>query len=214
MDNQSNNKPSGGDWTMVIRPKRNLLELDLKEIWRYRDLIFLFVKRDFVAKYKQTILGPLWFIIQPLLTTLMFTVVFGKIAGIPTEGLPNILFYLAGIVGWNYFATCLNETSATFITNASIFGKVYFPRLTLPVSIVSSSLITFVIQFIFLIAFIVFYAIRGVSIQIGPEILLVPLLVVMMAGLGLGFGIIISSMTTKYRDLLHLVKFGVQLWMA
>ncbi len=213
MNNQSTENISGEDWTMVIRPKRHLLELDLKEIWRYRDLIYLFVKRDFVAKYKQTVLGPLWFIIQPLLTTLMFTVVFGKIAGIPTEGLPNILFYLSGIVGWNYFATCLNETSATFITNASIFGKVYFPRLTLPVSIVVSSLITFVIQFVFLIAFIIFYAFRGVSIQIGPEVLLVPVLVIMMAGLGLGFGIIISSMTTKYRDLLHLVKFGVQLWM-
>ncbi|MBU2649618.1 MAG: ABC transporter permease [Bacteroidetes bacterium] len=204
---------AGEGWTMVIRPKRSLFELNLKEIWRYRDLIFLFVKRDFVAKYKQTILGPLWFILQPLLTTLMFTVVFGKIAGIPTEGLPNILFYMAGIVGWNYFSTCLNDTSATFITNASIFGKVYFPRMTLPVSIVISSLITFVIQFVFLIAFMIYYYLRGVPIHIGAEILLVPILVILMAGLGLGFGIIISSLTTKYRDLLHLVKFGVQLWM-
>ncbi len=200
-------------WTMVMRPKRNLLEIDLKEIWRYRDLIALFVKRDFVAKYKQTILGPLWFIIQPLLTTLMFTVVFGKIAGIPTEGLPNILFYLAGIVGWNYFATCLNETSTTFVTNASIFGKVYFPRLTLPISIVLSSLITFAIQFVFLLAFILYYWLSSVEIRIGPDILLVPLLVMMIAGLGLGVGIIISSLTTKYRDLIHLIKFGVQLWM-
>lgn len=209
----ANNNSTAESWSMVIKPKRSLLEVNLKEIWRYRDLIFLFVRRDFVAKFKQTVLGPLWFIIQPLLTTLMFTVVFGKIAGIPTEGLPNILFYMAGIVGWNYFATCLNETSKTFVSNASIFGKVYFPRLTLPISIVISSMLTFVIQFVFLLCFMLYYYLKGVNIVIGWEVFLVPLLVIMMAGLGLGFGIIISSLTTKYRDLIHLITFGVQLWM-
>lgn len=201
------------NWTLEIRPKRHLLDINLKELWRYKDLIVLFVRRDFVAKYKQTILGPLWFIIQPLLTTLMFTVVFGNIAGIPTDGLPKMLFYMSGITAWNYFALCLKSTSNTFVKNAGIFGKVYFPRLAMPISIVISGLIQFFIQFLFLIGFMIYFWITGV--EFGPNIyiLLIPVLIFLMAGLGLGFGIIISSLTTKYRDLTNLVSFGVQLWM-
>ena len=201
------------NWTLVIEPKKHLFDINLKEIWRYRDLVMLFVRRDFVAKYKQTILGPLWFIIQPVLTTLMFTVVFGNLAGIPTDGLPPMLFYMAGTVAWMYFSTCLNTTSTTFITNAAIFGKVYFPRLTVPLSIVISNLIQFAIQFGLLIAFMVFYYFKGTAIHINAYVLLIPYLVLLMAFMGLGFGIVISSLTTKYRDLSNLVTFGVQLWM-
>lgn len=201
------------EWTMVIRPKRNLLDVNLRELWHYKDLIMLFVKRDFVAKYKQTILGPIWFIIQPLLTTLMFTVVFGNIAGIPTEGIPKVLFYLTGIVGWTYFSTCLNDTSQTFIKNASIFGKVYFPRLALPISVVISNLVSFVIQFVFLLCFLAYFMIVGSDVAPNVNVLLIPFLIILIAGLGLGFGIIVSSLTTKYRDLTHLVTFGVTLWM-
>jgi lipopolysaccharide transport system permease protein len=201
------------DWSMVLKPKKSLFEINLIELWQYRDLILMFVKRDFVAKFKQTILGPLWFIIQPLLTTLMFVVVFGNIAGIPTDGIPKVLFYMTGIVGWNYFSTCLNDTSQTFIKNASIFGKVYFPRLAMPLSIVISNLVSFVIQFIFLLAFLVYFILKGSDVMPGIEVLLIPFLVLLIAGLGLGFGIIISSLTTKYRDLVHLVTFGVTLWM-
>jgi lipopolysaccharide transport system permease protein len=185
----------------------------MRELWNYRDLIMLFVKRDFVAKYKQTILGPLWFIIQPLLTTLMFTVVFGNIAGIPTDGIPKMLFYLTGIVGWTYFSTCLNDTSQTFIKNASIFGKVYFPRLALPISIVISNLVSFFIQFLFLLGFLIYFMAIGSNIAPNINVLLIPVLIILIAGLGLGFGIIISSLTTKYRDLTNLVAFGVTLWM-
>jgi lipopolysaccharide transport system permease protein len=201
------------DWSMVIRPKRGLLDINMRELWNYRDLIMLFVKRDFVAKYKQTILGPLWFIIQPLLTTLMFTVVFGNIAGIPTDGIPKMLFYLTGIVGWTYFSTCLNDTSQTFIKNASIFGKVYFPRLALPISIVISNLVSFFIQFLFLLGFLIYFMAIGSNIAPNINVLLIPVLIILIAGLGLGFGIIISSLTTKYRDLTNLVAFGVTLWM-
>ncbi len=201
------------DWTMVIRPKRYLLDVNLQEIWRYRDLIKLFVRRDFVARYKQTVLGPLWFLIQPLFTTIMYTIVFGNIAKISTDGLPQILFYMSGIVGWTYFAACLNSTSNTFVANAGIFGKVYFPRLTLPISIVISNLIQFSIQFFLLLAFMLYYKIAGADFHTNIYVLLLPVLIVLMAGLGLGFGIIISSLTTKYRDLTNLVSFGVQLWM-
>ena len=201
------------DWSMIIRPKRGLLDINMRELWNYRDLIMLFVKRDFVAKYKQTILGPLWFIIQPLITTLMFTVVFGNIAGIPTDGIPKILFYLSGIVGWTYFSTCLNDTSQTFVKNASIFGKVYFPRLALPISIVISNLVSFFIQFVFLLGFLIYFMAVGSDIAPNINVLLIPVLIVLIAGLGLGFGIIISSLTTKYRDLTNLVTFGVTLWM-
>jgi lipopolysaccharide transport system permease protein len=200
-------------WDLVIRPKRNLLDINLKELWEFRDLIALFVRRDFVAKYKQTILGPLWFIIQPLLQTLMFTIVFGRIAKLSTDGLPQMLFYLAGIVPWTYFSQSLNMTSKTFVENAKIFGKVYFPRLAVPVSIVISNLIQFIIQFLFLLVFMVIFWAQGI--EFGPtiEIFLLPILIILLAGLGLGFGIIISSLTTKYRDLTNLVSFGVQLWM-
>jgi lipopolysaccharide transport system permease protein len=201
------------NWSMEIRPKRHWFDIDLKELWNYRDLVFLFVRRDFVSKFKQTILGPLWFIIQPILTTVMFVVVFGNIAKLSTDGLPQLLFYFSGITAWTYFSTTLTTTSNTFVTNANIFGKVYFPRLTLPISIVISNLVQFFIQFAFLIIFMIYYKITGFDFNINLNILLLPLLIVMMAGLGLGFGIIISSLTTKYRDLTHLVAFGVQLWM-
>lgn len=201
------------NWTMVIRPKRNLLDINFKELWRYKDLMLLFVRRDFVAKYKQTVLGPLWFIIQPILTTAMFMIVFGNIAKISTDGLPQILFYLSGLVAWNYFSACLNATSTTFTTNAGIFGKVYFPRLVSPISIVISNLIQFGIQFgIFLVIYI-YFLFAGYEIHPNIYILLTPVLLIVLAALSLGFGILISSMTTKYRDLTYLVTFGVQLWM-
>lgn len=197
----------------VLSPKRGWLEINLREIWQYRDLIMLFVKRDFVAKYKQTILGPLWFILQPVLTTLIFTVIFGRIAGISTDGIPHILFYLSGIVAWTFFASSLTETSGTFINNAGIFGKVYFPRLAMPISVIISGFLTFLIQFILLIGFMVYFVLRGTQIELTGQLLYLPFLILMLAGQGLGFGIIISSLTTKYRDLAHLVRFGVQLWM-
>lgn len=204
---------TNNEWDLIIQPKKHLLDINLKEIWQYRDLVMLFVRRDFVAKYKQTILGPLWFIIQPILTTLMFTLVFGNLAGIPTDGLPPMLFYMAGTVAWTYFSTCLTSTSTTFITNANIFGKVYFPRLTAPISIVISTLIQFAIQFALLLAFMLFYYLKGTVFHVNWYVLLIPYLIIIMALMGLGFGIIISSMTTKYRDLTNLVAFGVQLWM-
>jgi lipopolysaccharide transport system permease protein len=202
-----------GDWTMVIRPQRNLLDLRLGELWRYRDLIRLFVWRDFVSVYKQTILGPIWYLIQPLLTTLTFTVIFGRIAQLPTDGLPQFLFYMSGTVIWSYFADCLNKTSNTFVSNAGLFGKVYFPRLAVPISILISSLIAFAIQFLLFLAFLAYFFLSGSQVQPNIWILLTPVLLFMLAGLGLGFGIIVSSMTTRYRDLRFLVSFGVQLWM-
>jgi len=210
-DEQANILPD--EWTMILRPRKSLLDVNLRELWQYRDLIMLFVKRDFVSKYKQTILGPIWFIIQPLLTTIMFTIIFGNIAGISTDGIPKLLFYMSGIVGWTYFATCLNDTSQTFIKNASIFGKVYFPRLALPISVVISNLVSLVIQFVFLCCFLVYFMMTGSEVAPNIHVLWIPFLVLLMAGLGLGFGIIISSLTTKYRDLTHLVTFGVTLWM-
>jgi lipopolysaccharide transport system permease protein len=200
-------------WTKIIRPKRGFLDLRLGALWRARDLIMLFVWRDFVFAYKQTILGPLWYVIQPLLTTIVFTVIFGNIAKLPTDGLPQFLFYMSGTVIWSYFASCLTKTSDTFISNASLFGKVYFPRLAVPVSILLSNLITFAIQFVFFLIFMGYFALIGTVIHPNPWILLMPVLVIMMAGLGLGLGIIISSLTTKYRDLRFLVTFGVQLLM-
>jgi lipopolysaccharide transport system permease protein len=199
---------------MVIQPQRSLLDLRLGELWKYRDLVMLFVRRDFVAVYKQTILGPLWYLIQPLLTTITFTVIFGNIASLPTDGLPQFLFYMSGTVVWGYFAECLNKTSNTFVQNANLFGKVYFPRMAVPVSILLSNLITFLIQFGMFLVFVGYFALRGTDIQLNwLWIALSPLLMLMMAGLGLGFGIIISSLTTKYRDLRFLVQFGVQLLM-
>jgi lipopolysaccharide transport system permease protein len=201
-------------WSLVIEPQRGLLDLRLRELWHYRDLVMLFVRRDFVAVYKQTILGPLWYLIQPLLTTLTFTFIFGRIASLPTDGLPQFLFYMSGTVVWSYFAACLTKTSETFVQNANLFGKVYFPRMAVPVSVLISNLITFVIQFLLFLVFVAYFAIRGTDIQLNWSwILLSPLLILMMAGLGLGFGVIISSLTTKYRDLRFLVQFGVQLLM-
>ena len=198
---------------MVIRPQRSLFDLRLGELWRYRDLVMLFVRRDFVAFYKQTILGPLWYLIQPLLTTITFTIIFGNFANLPTDGLPDFLFYMSGTVIWTYFASCLTKTSETFVSNASIFGKVYFPRLAVPVSILFSNLIAFSIQFAFFIVFMGYFALTGADIQPNAWVLLTPFLILVMAGLGLGFGIIISSLTTKYRDLRFLVTFGVSLLM-
>jgi len=201
------------NWTMIIEPRRSWLDLRLHELWAARDLVMLFVWRDFVSVYKQTILGPLWYLIQPLLTTLVFTVIFGRIAALPTDGLPQFLFYLSGTVIWGYFAECLNKTSQTFITNANLFGKVYFPRLAVPVSILISNLITFAIQFVLFLAFVIYYMLSGAPVQPNAAALLTPLLLLIMAGLGLGFGVIVSSLTTRYRDLRFLVGFGVQLWM-
>jgi lipopolysaccharide transport system permease protein len=200
-------------WTTVIKPKDKLLHVDFKEIWQYRDLWSMFVRRDIVTQYKQTILGPLWYFIQPALTTIMYMVVFGGIAKIPTDGLPQPLFYLAGIVCWQYFADCLNKTSSTFTANAGIFGKVYFPRLIVPLATVSSNLVRMGIQFILFVVVYLYYLIVGVNVTPNSHVLLIPLLIIMLAGLALGFGILISSMTTKYRDLTFLFSFIVQLWM-
>jgi len=205
--------PESQQWTSVIRPVSGWFDIHLGELWRYRDLIMLFVRRDFVAIYKQTILGPLWFLLQPLFTTIVFTVIFGKIAKIPTDGLPQVLFYLSGVVVWNYFSNCLNKTSDTFVANAGIFGKVWFPRLSVPLSIVISNLITFAIQFVLFLGFWLYFLVNSSTINPQPLILILPLLILQMAALGLGCGIIVSSLTTKYRDLAQLVGFGVQLWM-
>ena len=201
-------------WTTEIRPKDKLLSVDFKEIWQYRDLMMLFVKRNIITQYKQTILGPLWYVIQPLMTTVMYMVVFGGIAKISTDGLPQPLFYLAGISFWQYFADCLTKTSNTFVNNAGIFGKVYFPRLVTPLSDVISNLVRFGIQFaLFLIVYLYYFIFTDANIQPNLYALLLPVLVVMLAGLALGFGILFSSMTTKYRDLQLLLSFFVSLWM-
>ncbi len=198
-------------WDMIIGPQRNLLDLRLRELWHARDLVLLFVRRDFVSVYKQTILGPLWYLIQPLLTTIVFTVVFGNIAKLPTDGLPSFLFYMSGTLIFTYFASSLSKTSETFTNNANLFGKVYFPRLAVPVSILISNLIAFVIQFGFFLVFIGYFYLRGTPVHLNWWVLFTPVLLLMMAGLGLGFGIIVSSLTTKYRDLRFLVQFGVTL---
>ncbi|MES2467142.1 MAG: ABC transporter permease [Verrucomicrobiota bacterium] len=207
--------PTDADWSLVIRSRSRLFDLHLSDIWRYRDLLWMFVRRDFVAVYKQTILGPLWFFIQPLLTTLIFTIIFSGVAKIPTDGFPPLLFYLAGTTPWNYFSTCLNKTSNTFIANASIFGKVYFPRLIVPLSIVVSTMIQFAIQFLLFVGMLIYFLMTDAAIspQWGWIPLLTPLLVLLMAALGLGAGIVVSSLTTKYRDFTFLIAFGVQLMM-
>jgi len=200
-------------WDLTIRPQRKLLALPLAELWQYRDLTSMFVRRDFVSVYKQTILGPLWYLIQPLLTTITFTVIFGNIAKLPTDGLPQFLFYMSGTVIWTYFSTCLIKTADTFIGNANLFGKVYFPRLAVPVSILISNLISFAIQFAFFLLFMAYFAWRGSALHPNAWIFFTPVLLLIMAGLGLGFGILISSLTTKYRDLRFLVQFGITLLM-
>ena len=201
------------EWTMIIRPQEKLWKVNLKEIWDYRDLIELFVKRNIVTVYKQTVLGMGWFLIQPVLTVIMNMVVFGGIAQMSTDGLPQALFYLAGNVCWFYFSDCLNQTSSTFLANQGIFGKVYFPRLVVPISTVISNLLRFGIQLGLFVAVYLYFLINGTDVCPNWAILIVPFLIVMMAGLGLGFGILISSMTTKYRDLTILFTFVVQLWM-
>lgn len=197
----------------LIRPKSGWFDLPIKELFRYRDLIVLFVKRDFVSLYKQTVLGPAWAVIQPFLTTIVFSLVFGSIAGLAPDGVPSFLFYLSGTVVWTYFANCLTRTSDTFIANAAILGKVYFPRLVMPVSTVLSKLIDFAIQYSFFLVFLVIYALTGAAIRPNWLILLTPVLLLQLAMLSLGCGVIISAATTKYRDLRMLVSFGVQLWM-
>ena len=214
MDNQPHQQEE--QWSEIISGRTGLFDLKLQDVWRYRDLLWLFVKRDFSAQYKQTVLGPVWHFIQPLFTTIMFVLVFGKIANIDTDGIPTILFYMSGITIWNYFSACVNNTSNTFVANAGIFGKVYFPRLVLPISIVVSNIVRFGIQLLLLLATMVichFRHVENYQMQLGLSWLLVPVLVVMMAGIGLSIGIIISSLTTKYRDFTVLIGFAVQLAM-
>ncbi len=203
----------GEHWTEIIRPKSNLMDIRLNELWKYRDLVFMFVKRDFVANYKQTILGPLWFFIQPLLTTLTYVIIFGRVAGLSTDGLPMLVFYLSGITIWNYFSETLNKTATVFKDNAQMFGKVYFPRLTMPFSIVISNLVRFGIQFALFLCLWAWYFFQTDTIQPNIYILLFPFLVLLMGLLALGFGMIISAMTTKYKDLIFLLTFGIQLMM-
>ena len=200
-------------WTAVIEPHTKLFDLNLKDVWKYRDLIWLFVTRDFKTKYKQTILGPLWFIIQPLFTTIVQTFVFGNLAGLPTDGVPQFLFYMAGNVPWLYFSTCLTSTSNTFVANSGVFGKVYFPRLTTPIATVISSILNFFIQFVMFLGFTAYFFFQSSNIRVTWIAALTPAFIIQMALLGMGFGIIISSLTTKYRDLQVLVSFGVSLWM-
>jgi lipopolysaccharide transport system permease protein len=211
--NSQNNVTAQNEWDLIIRPQRSWWDLRLHDLWRYRDLVWLFVWRDFVAYYKQTILGPLWYLIQPILTTVVFTVIFGNIAKLSTDGLPPFLFYLAGNTVWSYFSACLVNTSNTFTMNAAIFGKVYFPRLAIPVSVIISNIISFGIRFGVFLAFLSYFMLKGTEIRFTWWILLLPAMLLIMAGLGLGLGIIISSLTTKYRDLQQLVSFGVQLLM-
>jgi lipopolysaccharide transport system permease protein len=201
------------DWDLVIKGHTSLFDLNFADLWRYRDLMFLFVKRDFVSFYKQTILGPLWFFIQPIFTTIVFTFVFGNLAGISTDGLPQQLFYLTGITSWNYFSDCLTKTSTVFRDNASIFGKVYFPRLIMPISIVVSNLVRFGVQLLLLLVMMGYFGLQGANFQVTYGIFFFPILVLMMALLGLGLGLIITAVTTKYKDLTFLITFGVQLLM-
>lgn len=208
MNSESNDK-----WLYEISAKNKLIEINFKEIWRYRDLLLLFVKRDITTVYKQTILGPLWFFIQPLFTSVIFTLVFNNIANIPTGGIPSFLFNLTGITAWNYFTECLNKTSSTFVSNQGIFGKVYFPRAIMPISVVISNLLKYGIQLLILTAFYIYYLTQGYQISPNMNLLLFPVYVMIMAMLGLGFGMIISALTTKYRDMKILVGFGVSLLM-
>ena len=201
------------DWDLTIEPQSSWFALNLREVWKYRDLLVLFVRRDFVASFKQTILGPLWHLIQPMLTTIMFLFVFSKVAKIPTDGIPPVLFYMSGISIWNYFSSCLLGTSNTFVANAGIFGKVYFPRLVIPLSTIASNLVKLGIQLALLMVVLVYYLFHGFTVHISWSMLLIPLIVLLMALLGLGLGIIFSSLTTKYRDFSVLLGFGMQLFM-
>jgi len=202
-----------GGWSLIIRPKRKWLDIDLRELYRYRDLIKLFVNRDFVTVYKQTILGPLWFVLNPLFTTVIYSFVFGNLAGIPTDGIPQTLFYYGGTMLWNYFTACLTSGSDVFVGNAGLFSKVYFPRLTVPISKVFSNLISVGIQFATLVAFYIYFVASGSPVRPTWWAFCLPLIIAQLAALGMGIGMIISSLTTKYRDLRQLVSFGLSLWM-
>ena len=199
-------------WDSVIESRHSLFDINLKELWHYRDLLVLFVRRDFVTVYKQTILGPLWFFIQPLLTTITFTIIFGNVAQLSTDGAPKIVFYMAGITLWGYFSTCLTTVSGVFNANAGIFGKVYFPRLIMPLTIVISNLMKFGVQFLLFICFVIYFTLQN-QIQPNNWIMMTPLIIVLMALISMGIGLILSSMTTKYKDLNQLISFGVQLFM-
>lgn len=202
------------EWDLTIEPQNSLFKLNLKDVWRYRDLLGLLVKRDFTSFYKQTLLGPLWFFIQPLFTTITFVFIFGNLAGLSTDGLPQPLFYMTGVVAWNYFAECVTKTSTVFKDNANIFGKVYFPRLIMPLSIVASNLVKLAVQFVMLIILFVYFILtQNYTPNLSAYTLLIPFYLLIMAALGLGLGMIISAMTTKYRDLSFLVTFGIQLFM-
>ncbi|MCF8261489.1 MAG: ABC transporter permease [Melioribacteraceae bacterium] len=206
-------KEQDSKWTLEILPKDKWWDLRIHEIWEYKDLLFLFVRRDFVSVYKQTLLGPIWFFLQPLMTTLIFTVIFGNLVKVSTDGTPRVLFYLLGITFWSYFSECLVKTSQTFKSNSHIFGKVYFPRLIVPLSLILSNLIKFGVHFILFLGFYFYFIFTDAPVHPNFAILLLPLFLLMMAGIGLGFGIIITSLTTRYRDLQFLVMFGVQLLM-
>ena len=208
-----NTTDNNNEWLFEITPKNKFFSLNLKEVWQYRDLLFLFVKRDVITVYKQTVLGPLWYLIQPLFTSVTFTIIFNNVAGIDTGSIPPFLFNLAGIMVWNYFTACLNGTSDTFKSNAGIFGKVYFPRIITPLSVVISNLIKFGIQFLIFVVFYIFYYFKGADLNLNSLVLFFPALIIIMGILGLGLGMIISSMVTKYRDFSYLVSFGIQLLM-
>ena len=208
-----NTTENSNDWLFEITPKNKFFSLNLKEVWQYRDLLFLFVKRDIITVYKQTVLGPLWYLIQPLFTSITFTIIFNNLAGINTGTVPPFLFNLTGITVWNYFTACLNGTSNTFAGNAGIFGKVYFPRIITPLSVVISNLIKFGIQFLIFIAFYIYYYSQGAIFGLNASVVFFPFLVVIMGILGLGLGMFISSLVTKYRDFSNLIGFGVQLLM-
>ncbi len=205
---------SDADWSDIIKPGGHLLDFKIKQVWRYRDLLIMLVKRNFISVYKQTILGPLWFFIQPLVTTITFTIIFGHLAKLSTDGLPRILFYMSGITCWNYFADCITKTATTFRDNQRIFGKVYFPRMVVPLASVTSNLIKFGIQLLLLFGFYFYYlAFTNSPITPNMTLLLLPVLILMMAGMGLGLGMVITSLTTKYRDLIFVMQFGIQLMM-
>lgn len=212
-DNLQPTPRPGGEWTTVIRPRSGWFDIDLRELWQYRDLTVMFVKRNFTVLYKQTILGPAWIILNPLITTVIFNIVFGGLAGLSTDGTPAFLFYMAGNTMWTFFANCINNTANTFVANAQVFGKVYFPRLTTPISQVLTSLINFFIQFAMYVLFWLYFFATGGGVQLTPWLAAVPLVVAETMLLGLGVGIIVSALTTKYRDLAIAVGFGVQLWM-
>ena len=212
-ENIQSTRPADEGWTTIIRPRSGWFDINLRELWQYRDLTLLFVKRNFTVLYKQTILGPAWILLNPLITTLIFNVVFGNMAGMPTDGVPGFLFYMAGNTVWTFFANCVNNTANTFVTNSQVFGKVYFPRLTMPVSQVLTSLINFVIQAAMYLAFWLYFYCTGSEVRFTAWALAIPLIMVQVMLLGLGIGIIVSSLTTKYRDLAIAVSFGVQLWM-